>query len=90
MKVTRIGLDIAKQIFELHGVDQRDRVVLRKTLKSDRVLEYFTQLEPCTSPARVRAAKILLASTENLSCGGLSDGMDPARVQGLHNEPAMV
>ena len=48
MKVTRIGLDIAKQIFELHGVDQRDRVVLRKTLKRDRVLEYFTQLEPCT------------------------------------------
>jgi transposase len=48
MKVTRIGLDIAKQIFELHGVDQRDRVVLRKTLKRDRVLEYFTQLESCT------------------------------------------
>ena len=48
MKVTRIGLDIAKQIFELHGVDQRERVVLRKTLKRDRVLEYFAQLEPCT------------------------------------------
>ena len=47
MKVTRIGLDIAKQIFELHGVDQRERVVLRKTLKRDRVLEYFAQLEPC-------------------------------------------
>jgi len=40
MKVTRIGLDIAKQIFELHGVDQRERVVLRKTLKRDRVLEW--------------------------------------------------
>jgi transposase len=48
MKVTRIGLDIAKQIFELHGVDQRERAVLRKTLKRDRVLEYFAQLEPCT------------------------------------------
>ena len=47
MKVTRIGLDIAKQIFELHGVDQRERVVLRKTLKRERVLEYFAQLEPC-------------------------------------------
>ena len=30
MKVTRIGLDIAKQIFELHGVDRRGRVVVRK------------------------------------------------------------
>jgi transposase len=48
MKVTRIGLDIAKQIFELHGVDERERAVLRKTLKRDRVLEYFAQLEPCT------------------------------------------
>src|SRR5271169_7150716 len=40
--------DIAQQIFELHGVDQRERAVLRKTLKRDRVLEYFAQLEPCT------------------------------------------
>jgi hypothetical protein len=47
MKVTRIGLDIAKQTFELHGVDQRGRAVLRKTLKRERMLEYFTQLEPC-------------------------------------------
>jgi len=47
MKVSRIGLDIAKQTFELHGVDQRGRAVLRKTLKRERMLEFFTQLEPC-------------------------------------------
>ena len=47
MKVTRIGLDIAKQTFELHGVDQRGRAVLRKTLRRERMLEFFTQLEPC-------------------------------------------
>ena len=47
MKVTRIGLDIAKQIFELHGVDSHGRAVLRKTLKRERVLEFFAQLEPC-------------------------------------------
>ncbi len=35
MKVARIGLDIAKQIFELHGVDRSERVVLCKTLKRD-------------------------------------------------------
>lgn len=50
MKVTSIGLDIAKQILELHGVDRRERVVLRKTLKRDRVLEYFAQLEPFLEP----------------------------------------
>ena len=47
MKVTRIGLDIAKQIFELHGVDRRGRVVVRKTLRREWVLEYFSQLAAC-------------------------------------------
>ncbi len=47
MKVTRIGMDIAKQIFQLHGVDERGQVVLRKTLRRERVLEFFAQLEPC-------------------------------------------
>ncbi len=31
MNVTCIGLDIAKHIFQVHGVDERDKVVLRKT-----------------------------------------------------------
>src|SRR5262249_15603993 len=47
VKVTRIGLDIAKQIFELHGVDLRGHVVVRKTLRRERVLEYFSQLPAC-------------------------------------------
>src|SRR5215469_9182748 len=47
VKVTRIGLDIAKQIFELHGVDRRGHVVVRKTLRRERVLEYFSQLPAC-------------------------------------------
>ncbi len=34
MQVTRIGMDIAKQIFDLHGVDRRGRVVLRQRLKA--------------------------------------------------------
>lgn len=47
MQVTRIGMDIAKQIFELHGVDRRGKLVLRKTLRRERVLEFFAQLKPC-------------------------------------------
>ena len=47
VKVTRIGLDIAKQIFELHGVDRHGRVAIRKTLRRERVLEYFSQLPAC-------------------------------------------
>jgi len=47
MKTTRIGLDIAKQIFDLHGVDGRGKVVLRKTLRREQVSEFFAQLKPC-------------------------------------------
>ena len=48
MEITRIGLDIAKQVFDLHGVDRRGQVVLRKRLRRERVLEWFAQLKPCT------------------------------------------
>jgi transposase len=47
MKVTRIGVDLAKQLFQLHGVDERGAVVLRKTLSRGRMLEFFAQLAPC-------------------------------------------
>ena len=48
MQVTRIGMDIAKQIFELHGVDRRGKLVLRKTLRRERLLEFLAQQKPCT------------------------------------------
>jgi transposase len=47
MKITTIGLDLAKNIFQLHGVDERGRVVLKKQLKRARVLPFFAQMEPC-------------------------------------------
>lgn len=47
MNVTRIGLDIAKQVFQVHGVDEHDNVVLRKTLKRAQVLTFFANLPPC-------------------------------------------
>ena len=47
MKITTIGLDLAKNVFQLHGVDERGRVVLKKQLKRARVLPFFAQLEPC-------------------------------------------
>ena len=47
MKVKRIGLDLAKNLFEIHGVDGEERVAVRETLKRGKVLEYFAQLPPC-------------------------------------------
>lgn len=47
MKITTIGMDLAKQVFVVHGVDARGQAALKKQLKRDRVLPFFTNLEPC-------------------------------------------
>ena len=39
MKVTRIGLDIAKEVFEVHGVNEQGKAVVRRQLRRARVLE---------------------------------------------------
>lgn len=47
MKITTVGLDIAKSIFHLFAVDQRGRYVKKKQLKRAQLLSYLAQLEPC-------------------------------------------
>ncbi len=45
-KLSRIGMDTSKQIFQLHGVDALERVVLRRKLRRREVLEFFAGLAP--------------------------------------------
>lgn len=45
-KITRIGMDTSKRVFQLHGVDASDRRVLRKKLGRARMLGFFATLEP--------------------------------------------
>ena len=47
MKITTIGIDLAKTVFQVHGVDERGKVVLRKQLKRKDLLSFFANLEPC-------------------------------------------
>ena len=47
MKITTIGIDLAKNVFQVHGVDEHGKVVLRKQLKRSEVVAYFAQREPC-------------------------------------------
>jgi transposase len=47
MQVTTIGLDIAKNVFQVHGVDAAERVVIRKQLRRSHVLSFFKALPPC-------------------------------------------
>ena len=46
-EVSTIGLDIAKSVFQVHGVDVAGVVVIRKRVSRARVLEYFGKLSPC-------------------------------------------
>jgi transposase len=45
--ITTIGLDIAKSVFQVHGVDVEGNVVLRRQLKRRHVLAFFQRLAPC-------------------------------------------
>lgn len=47
MNIKRIGIDLAKQVFQLHGVDNHEKVVLRKQLSRTKMLVYFQSLAPC-------------------------------------------
>ena len=47
MQVTTIGLDIAKNVFQVHGIDAAEKVVVRKQLRRRQVLEFFRALPAC-------------------------------------------
>lgn len=42
-----IGLDIAKQVFQVHGADKVSRAVLRRKLRRSEVTRFFSELTPC-------------------------------------------
>ena len=45
--ITTIGLDIAKSVFQVHGVDAQGQVIIRRQLKRRYVLAFFQKLAPC-------------------------------------------
>jgi transposase len=45
--ITAIGLDIAKSVFQVHGIDAEGKVILRRQLKRRYVLAFFEKLPPC-------------------------------------------
>jgi len=47
MKITTIGIDLAKEVFQVHGVDAQGKAVLRKQLRRSEMVRFFANLEPC-------------------------------------------
>ena len=47
MKITAIGLDLAKNVFQVHGVDERGHALVKKTLKRAQLAAFFASVPPC-------------------------------------------
>ena len=47
MEITTLGIDLAKSVFQLHGVDVCGTVVEQKKLRRGAVLDFLGKLEPC-------------------------------------------
>ena len=47
MTITTIGVDLAKNVFQVHGIDAAGEVVLRKVLRRRQVIPFFAKLPPC-------------------------------------------
>ena len=47
MEVSIIGLDLAKNVFQVHGVDAAGRIVIRRAIRRSQVLPFFAKLPSC-------------------------------------------
>ena len=47
MNITTVGLDLAKNVFQVHGIDDEGKVIVCKTLRRRQMIPFFTKLEPC-------------------------------------------
>lgn len=47
MQIATIGLDLAKTVFQVHGVDSHGRVVLARQLRRSQMIDFFRKLAPC-------------------------------------------
>lgn len=46
-KITTVGLDLAKSVFQVHGIAEEGVVLVRRALRRSQVLDFFRTLQPC-------------------------------------------
>lgn len=47
MKITTIGIDLAKNVFQIHGIDVHGKPILRRQLRRNEIAKFFANLDPC-------------------------------------------
>ena len=62
MHPTTIGLDLAKHVFQIHGVDGTGHVVIRKKLRRSELVDFFTRLPPCLVGMEASGDRALLGT----------------------------
>ena len=78
MRIATVGLDLAKSVFQLHGVDAEGRTVLVKRLHRKQVLPLFFKLPPCLIGVEACATAHHWAST--LMANGEANPPDSMRL----------
>jgi transposase len=68
MQIVTIGLDIAKNVFQVHGIDAAEKVIVRKQLRRGQMLGFFEALPRC-----LVATEACATSHRPLYCLGLVD-----------------
>ena len=48
MNITRLGLDTAKSIFQVHGIDETGKAIMKRKLQRSEIFPFFEKLDPCT------------------------------------------
>jgi len=56
MQIITIGFDIAKNVFQIHGIDASEKVVVRKQLRRSQMIAFFKALMSACRSMRVRAS----------------------------------
>src|SRR6201990_727116 len=47
MQIRTIGVDLAKNVFQVHGVDSAGKVVITRQLRRKQIIEFFSKIPPC-------------------------------------------
>src|SRR5881392_2669664 len=63
-EITTIGLDLAKHVFQVHGIDAEGTTVLRKRLRRGQVLAFFSHIPRCVVGLEACATALMYAFTD--------------------------
>jgi transposase len=69
MQITTIGLDIAENVFQVHGIDAAEKVAVRKQFRRSKVIAFFEALPPCLVGMEACASAHYWARTVMASTG---------------------